>query len=860
MALFADLRARRLARQAEEVFARAGFAAAATHLDSSDGLGGAPWAHFAVALYNQGKKEDAERAIRRALEVEPGRGDALIFLAEVLAESAREPEAIEAYRELLRRFPGAGSSAVALARLLRRRHDFAGVREVLAPFAGHSQEALMALAQAHYELDDHDAVLALLGPAVERMRLEMRQGLFGGADGRELHAAYQDASRLYSEAYAARHGREAVIESPVVAGDLDPRSATNFRLFGEARLAHPPAWEPDTELRSVDDGLAFGEALIRAGERSRGACHVGLARLRQGKVDEARKRFAEARDLDDDNFAAYLGLAAAMELEAARAFSRLRELPDRPPPPLVEEVVVDWPALTALERKVVALVVAPVAAALPRILAGGGEVRLLPVDARLIDLPEMAGPPHERADDHRCLEAITGAATARVAASKIEELLALTGERDSVFAHELAHLVHFHLPAHQCRRIDELYARAMEHGHVATDYQTTNAAEFFAVAYTDFIAHEYDLPSKREHDDEGILEQTFDFIRSLAAGRPQDPAPPYPYLVEEVTLTNEAAGVTLAGTLTRPAHGRPSPAVLLVPGSGAQDRDEWICGHRPFLVLADHLTRAGVAVLRLDDRGVGGSTGDKNDCTHDDLLGDVQVALDFLRGHAGVDRRRVGVIGHSEGASIAAAAAGRSPEAVAFVVLLACATGMGAEVLHEQSRALSREGGATEEQIAHERRMNDAVFAVLARGLDDEATRAALLPLFTEALRGWPGGALVDDLEEHAATMADAVVPVAFRFFVGCDLGASLTGVRCPVLALYGERDLQVVPGTNLPRLRERLAAAGNTRVTAEELPSLNHLFQTAKTGALSEYDEIDETIAPQVLERVRAWILSVAS
>jgi hypothetical protein len=282
-------------------------------------------------------------------------------------------------------------------------------------------------------------------------------------------------------------------------------------------MAQAPAWTPDNRLRSVDEGLAFGQSLIHEGQRSRGLCHVAVSRLRQARVDEARKLFEQARKEDDDNFAAYLGLAAAMDLAAGRAFSRLRDLPERPVSAALEAVVRDWPVLTAIERKVVALAAGPLTAALPGVLDAGGFVRLLPIDARLSDLPEM-GSSGERSEDHRCLEAITGAATAAVCASKIEELLIFTGDHDSVFAHELAHLVHFHLPEPHQRTIDDLYGRALDHEHVATDYQTTNSAEFFAVAYTDFIAHEYDLPSRRHLDDEGIVEATFAFIRGLSPG------------------------------------------------------------------------------------------------------------------------------------------------------------------------------------------------------------------------------------------------------------------------------------------------------------------------------------------------------
>jgi len=520
MALFETFRSRRAAGRAMQAFARDGFEAAARTLDGVSGLGGGPWAHFSLQLYNDGRKPEAEKALRRALEIEPGRGDALILLAELLAETDRSEEAITVYRELLRRFPRGAQQALALARLLLARDDFAGVRDVLAPFPLYSHEILMTLAASHFELGEHQAALDVLGPALESMRLELKRGMLDRAGHRELYAQYQDAESLHSDAYAALHGREKVIEAALARGELDAHAAVNYRLLAEARMAEDPGWTPDVRLRSVEDGLAFGQALIESGERSRGLCHQGLSRLRQGRLDLAGKLFDQARDADDRNFAAYLGRAAVMELDQARAFSRLAELPELPVPPQVERVVVDWPALTPEERKVVTLLVSPVAPVLPRIAEAGARVRVLPIDARLTDLPEMASSPEEeveRFEDHRCLEAITGAANQQLCASKVEELLCLTGDRDSVFAHELAHLVHFHLPEPLQERIDELYRRAMEEEHVATDYQTTNSAEFFAVAYTDFIAHAYQLRWRRELDEEGIVEETFELIRELGA-------------------------------------------------------------------------------------------------------------------------------------------------------------------------------------------------------------------------------------------------------------------------------------------------------------------------------------------------------
>ena len=314
------------------------------------------------------------------------------------------------------------------------------------------------------------------------------------------------------------------------------------------------------------------------------------------------------------------------------------------------------------------------------------------------------------------------------------------------------------------------------------------------------------------------------------------------------------AGVTLAGTLTRPNRPGRAAAVLLIPGSGSQDRDEALCGHRPFLVLADHLTRCGVVVLRLDDRGVGGSTGDKDGCGHEELLADVRIALDFLASHSAVDAARLGLIGHSEGACLASAAAGLLSD-VAFVVLMACGAGRGEDGLHEQWALIARMAGATEEQIAHERRMNDAVFDILKSRLDSDAAQSVIRPVFARFLRSWPGTSSFSDAEAesdgHVERMTDIVLAGAFRYFLTCDFGAYLQRVRCPVLALYGEFNLQVPPLSHLPRLRDALAMAGNTQVIVEEFPGLNHLFQTATTGAVSEYEEM-ERLPPWSCSRSR--------
>jgi tetratricopeptide (TPR) repeat protein len=457
MAFLETFRSRRLARRARRLFADEGWEPAVVLLDAAGKLGAASWAELAVLLYNEGHGDDAERAVRRALDLHPDRGDALIFLAELLTETGRIAEAVATYRRLLARFPMAALQALELAKLLSTQEAFEDARAVLLPFAGHDSHQLrLTLAKLQYELGDHHATVALLAPSIRQMKLEL-QGAVGGLSGAARGGFIEEldeAMRLHDDAYAAIHGREAVIESARERGDLNARAGVNYRLLGEARMTHPRKWMAETGLRTVEDGLAHGQSLIARGERSRGLCHVGLSRLRQGRLGEAQRLFDQARAEDDDNFAAYLGLGAAIELERDRAFDRIAELPQpAAEPPGLQAVVIDWPVLTTQERRVATLMAAPLAGLLPRIAAASAHARVLPIDARVTDLPELAevvDDPQQRFDDHRCLGGITGVSTERVCASKIEDLLHVTASQGSVFAHELAHLAHFHAPRRPC--------------------------------------------------------------------------------------------------------------------------------------------------------------------------------------------------------------------------------------------------------------------------------------------------------------------------------------------------------------------------------------------------------------------------
>jgi len=345
--------------------------------------------------------------------------------------------------------------------------------------------------------------------------------------------------------------------------------------------------------------------------------------------------------------------------------------------------------------------------------------------------------------------------------------------------------------------------------------------------------------------------------------RPQEPQKPYPYNDEEVVYDNAQAGIKLAGTLTLPKSGEPFPAAILITGSGPQNRDEALLGHRPFLVLADALTRRGVAVLRFDDRGVGKSTGDFAKATSLDFAADVLAGVEYLKTRREVNPKKIGLIGHSEGGLIAPMIAAQSPD-VAFIVLMAGPGITGEKILDLQGALIAKANGAPQGGvIAKNRELQKKMFAVIEAEKDDAAAEKKLRPIWTEALH-----ALTDE-EKKALEFSGAdpdslfqiqikqVLSPWFRYFLFYDPQPTLKKVKCPVLAINGEKDLQVPPKENLSAIEKALKAGGNKNFTVTELPGLNHLFQSATTGAPSEYAKIEETISPTALQVLGDWILA---
>jgi pimeloyl-ACP methyl ester carboxylesterase len=325
--------------------------------------------------------------------------------------------------------------------------------------------------------------------------------------------------------------------------------------------------------------------------------------------------------------------------------------------------------------------------------------------------------------------------------------------------------------------------------------------------------------------------------------RPQNPVKPYPYREEEVEYRNESAGITLAATLTIPMGKGPFPTVHLITGSGAQDRDESLMGHRPFLVLADYLTRRGIAVLRADDRGVGKSGGTVAEGTTADFAKDIEAGVAYLQTRAEVDRAKIGLIGHSEGGVIAPMVAARHPD-IAFIVMMAGTGVPGDEIVVAQSVLLSQAAGLSSEQAEQNGVRQREIVTVIKQEHDGVLLEQRLRDL----LRGTPEAQLGGQIKVLSSPW--------YRYFLTYDPAAALRRVKCPVLAINGQRDLQVPPGQNLPAIRKALEEGGNKHFDVVELPQLNHLFQTAKTGAVSEYGQIEETIALAALELMAGWIL----
>lgn len=355
--------------------------------------------------------------------------------------------------------------------------------------------------------------------------------------------------------------------------------------------------------------------------------------------------------------------------------------------------------------------------------------------------------------------------------------------------------------------------------------------------------------------------QSFDLIvnkveKATTVNRPQEPKEPFPYNSEDVFFENKSDKIFLAGTLTFPKEGKKFPAAVLISGSGPQNRDEELLGHKPFLVLSDHLTRNGYAVLRFDDRGVGESEGDFKSATTEDFAKDVLAAVEYLKTRNEIDHSRIGLIGHSEGGIIAPMAAIQNDK-IAFIVLLA-GTGLpGEEILYLQSRLIEEASGTPEEDIKRSLEFSSVIYDAIKKSGDFVVAEKRIKEYF------WREYMEMSDEDKQKIGDPEAFLNIQlrvtltpwFKFFLTYDPAPALEKVKCPVLAIIGEKDLQVPPKENLPAIEEALKRGGNQNYTVKELPGLNHLFQTAETGSPIEYAKIEETMAPLALDTITNWL-----
>lgn len=336
--------------------------------------------------------------------------------------------------------------------------------------------------------------------------------------------------------------------------------------------------------------------------------------------------------------------------------------------------------------------------------------------------------------------------------------------------------------------------------------------------------------------------------------RPQEPQPPFPYKTEEVSVKNEPDGITLAGTLTLPQKGTKFPAVVLVTGSGAQNRDEEIMGHKPFFVIADYLTRNGIAVLRCDDRGTAASQGNHATATNEDFAKDTEAALNYLRNRKEINAKKVGIIGHSCGGTIAFIVAAKDPS-VAFVVSMAGAAVQGDSLILKQVELISKSQGMpdaiwpTMKPVLRER------YALLQQ--TDKTPAELQKELYADVTKTMSPEQLKDlNTVKQLSAQINSMTSPWYLHFMRYDPTQDLKKIKCPVLGLNGEKDIQVDAEMNLNAIKQRITENGNKDVTVKSYPKLNHLFQTCEKGTLAEYGELEETISPEVLKDMTVWIL----
>ncbi len=338
--------------------------------------------------------------------------------------------------------------------------------------------------------------------------------------------------------------------------------------------------------------------------------------------------------------------------------------------------------------------------------------------------------------------------------------------------------------------------------------------------------------------------------------RPQYPQKPYPYNSENVIIDNPDANVQLAGTITFPKEKGPFPAILLINGSGPQDRDETIYNHKPFLVIADYFTRKGFAVLRVDDRGYGASTGKYNNSTTNDFADDAEHSIDYLKTRKEVDPNKIGLIGFNEGGIIAAMVDSEIKD-INFIVLLATPGLTGKDVLLAQTKTLQKAQGVSEKEIEQDYKINNKVFSIVQSTKDSVKAINEIQKTLKDFVSTLSDSEKTQRKysEYTIANKARFMMTPWFRYYLSFNPTSALEKINCPALVLYGQNDLQIEPKKNLNAVVNAIEKGGNHNVESQIIPGLNHLFQTSKSGLPEEYSKIKETFSPKALEIIYNWI-----
>jgi len=338
--------------------------------------------------------------------------------------------------------------------------------------------------------------------------------------------------------------------------------------------------------------------------------------------------------------------------------------------------------------------------------------------------------------------------------------------------------------------------------------------------------------------------------------RPQEPTKPYPYYSEDITFENKIVRISLAGTLTLPKKDGVFPVVILISGSGPQNRDEELLGHKPFLVLSDHLTKNGIAVLRYDDRGTGLSKGDFKTATSADFATDVESAIAYLKTRKEINKKKIGLIGHSEGGLIAPMVASKSKD-VAFIVMLAGTGIQGDQILLLQQKLIGKASGVSDEDLQKNELTNRKAFDIVNKSTNLEQLKTDLTKFIKQELKDNPNSEKPEGMsdDDFVNLQVKQIATPWMQYFIKYNPAQALEKVKCPVLAINGEKDLQVPPKENLEAIKKALTKGGNNKITIKELPNLNHLFQECKTGSPDEYSTIEQTFSPTALTEILKWI-----